>query len=92
MLFYSYDRLKFGNESIFRIIIDELNFLYLQGIDIKHEGLKKILELTVIVGDNLGLHGIFVFNECFSSTHYCRFCISTKTEMSSQCSEDEKKC
>lgn len=91
MLFHSSDRQKFGNNVIFKPLIDELNYLRNTGIEIETDDLKVNLkfELGVIIGDNLGIHGITGFVESFSSNHPCRVCNIRKEELRKQCYADD---
>lgn len=74
LLFHSSDRQKFGNNIIFKPIIEELNFLRATGIDIDTGHFKGNIkfELGLITGDNLGIHSIIGFVESFSSNYACR--------------------
>lgn len=90
LLFHSSDRQQFGNNIIFRLIIDELNYLKETGIDVntdKFEGNIKF-ELGLIIGDNLGVHSITGFVESFSSNYPCRMCKIKKEDMRKQCYVD----
>jgi len=90
LLFHSSDRQKFGNNIIFRPLIDELNYLKETGIEVntdKFEGNIKF-ELGLIVGDNLGIHSITGFVESFSSNYPCRICKIKKEDMRKQCYVD----
>lgn len=66
-------------------IIDEFTYLETNGIEIDTiDGPKKVyFILTLLQGDNLGLHGMLGLVESFSANHYCRFCKMEK----SQCQE-----
>lgn len=93
LLFYSGDRLHFGNKKTFDIIIKELTFLEKVGINITTD--ENVLVnvkfcLVALTGDNLGVHTILGLNESFSSTHYCRFCIDSKTNMNNQTVENPR--
>jgi len=67
LLFHSTDRQKFGNNIIFRPLIDELNYLKETGIEVKTDKFERNIkfELGLIVGDNLGVHSITGFVESF---------------------------
>lgn len=77
LLFNSLDRQMFGNRSVFQKAIDELHYLQTEGITIKHkDGNKQVyFVLSLVVGDNLGVHSIFGFVESFNATFFCRFCL-----------------
>ncbi|XP_022164877.1 uncharacterized protein LOC111029935, partial [Myzus persicae] len=91
LLFHSSDRQQFGNNIIFRPLIDELNYLKETGIEVntdKFEGNIKF-ELGLIIGDNLGVHSITGFVESFSSNYPCRMCkIKKEDNMRKQCYVD----
>jgi hypothetical protein len=87
------DRQKFGNNVIFKPLIDELNFLKDQGIDIEIKGefIRNIkFELGLILRDSLVLHSITGFVEKFSSNFPCRMCKVTKEVLIKQCYVDEQ--
>lgn len=88
-IFYSNDRLKFGNRKIFEPVINELKFLESEGINIKVAGNNYNIKFCLILlcGDNLGLHSILGLNESFSSNYYCRFCTEKKDTMKHQTHE-----
>lgn len=91
-IFHSTDRVHYGNEITFNIIINQLNQLENEGIFIETEqGTHNIFfSLAAIIGDNLGIHSIFGLHENFSSNYYCRFCTAPKAEMTNQISEKEQ--
>lgn len=87
-LFFSEDRKTFGNKKIFAPIIEELNYLYSDGIDV-HPNFEKIKFKTILIlGDNLGLNSILGFVESYSANFYCRFCKNVKHLMQRQVKED----
>lgn len=59
---------------------DELKDLKDEGIIINviGEDLDIFFALTLFVGDNLGVHMVYGFIECFSGNHPCRFCKTLK--------------
>lgn len=78
-LFHASDRVQFGNEAVFGHLIQELNHLDTEGIFVNQNKIKKIFfKVVVILGDNLGVHGILGFTESFSANYPCRFCKLTK--------------
>lgn len=79
LLFYSGDRSTFGNECIFRCLINELNELYNEGITINC-GVKIKFVVVAITSDNLGLNSMLGFNESFNSNYYCRICTCNKDQ------------
>jgi hypothetical protein len=88
-LFHSDDRTEFGN-SIFKTVIDEINFLAEEGVHIKVEGFEGNVKfiLGLIIGDNLGLHTILGFTQSFRANYSCRICKASKEVTISQCVED----
>lgn len=86
LMFHSSDRVKFGNNIIFKPLIDEFNLQEI-GIEIDTALFKGKLyfELGLILGDNLGLHSIIGFTESFSSNYPCRICTVEKKDMRVQC-------
>jgi hypothetical protein len=89
LLFYADDRVKFGNEAIFSILIDDINNLRTKGVEICIEGKKYQLFFVMVqlLGDNLGLNSILGYVESFSANHYCRACKMHKQQMVSACFE-----
>lgn len=85
-MFHSSNRVKFGNNIIFKPLIDEFNLQEI-GIEIDTALFKGKLyfELGLILGDNLGLHSIIGFTESFSSNYPCRICTVEKKDMRVQC-------
>ncbi|KAK4872724.1 hypothetical protein RN001_014753 [Aquatica leii] len=81
LLFYANDRVEFGNEKIFNVLVNELKFLENEGISVNlTDGSNRKIKFSVITitGDNAGLNSILGYNESFSSTYYCRICTSSK--------------
>jgi len=87
LLFHSSDRVKFGNNIIFKPLIDEINYLRGTSIYVNTDVFKGILkfELGVLVGDNLGIHGIRRFVESFSSNYPCRVCKMRNDDIKKLC-------
>ena len=77
ILFNTLDRTAFKNSVIFEKVIQELTFLQDEGITINLTTVevKIYFDLAIIIGDNLGLHSIFGFNESFRANKFCRFCL-----------------
>lgn len=80
-LFYSSDRVTFGNGIVFRSFISELLHLETEEITINtDEELKQIYFIaSFLLGDNLGINSLTGFQESFSSTYFCRICFSEKS-------------
>lgn len=87
------DKNKSSNRKVFRKLIEELNFLQSQGIDVNVNGLKHLVKfrLVLILGDNLGLNGIFGLVESFRANYSCRLCKVSSEESSTMVVEDESK-
>lgn len=81
LLFHSSDRSLFGNESTFKPIIDEINYLQQNGIKFTINGREETVyfALGVLTGDNLGLNSALGMAESFSANYYCRRCKMKKT-------------
>lgn len=92
-LFYTSDRTAYGNEKIFKNLIQELQYLEQEGITITvgAEKYKVYFTLLLILGDNLGLNSILGFTESFQAEYFCRFCLATKRETQTQVIENEEK-
>lgn len=93
LIFYSGDRIKFGNKNTFDLVIQELLFLEINGLNIatgEGQSINIKFCLVSVTGDNLGVHSIVGLNESFGSTYYCRFCTVLKGDMHTQTTEDSK--
>lgn len=77
-IFYSSDRVTFGNEAVFKVFLDELKFLETVGINVNNKQIFFVV--PVFLGDNLGVNSILGFHESFSSNNFCRACFSHKNE------------
>lgn len=82
LLFHSADLKEFGDKCVFSKLLEELKFLEHKGIIINSENQQYTLffRITLITGDNLGVHAILGFVESFSATFNCRFCKSPRNE------------
>ncbi|XP_031329046.1 uncharacterized protein LOC116160057 [Photinus pyralis] len=89
-LFYSDDRNLFGNQTIFKPFVEELQYLYSNGITVVTENGSKQIHfiLILILGDNLGLNSVLGLNENFSGNYFCRFCRCCKEDTQEMCSEN----
>jgi hypothetical protein len=87
LIFHSADRAEFGNESVFGILIEEINYLQNTGLSITIMGSTYIIRLRMmqLLGDNVGLNSILGYVESFSATCYCRIC-----KMGKDCSKADK--
>lgn len=90
LIFSSKDREEYGNFAVFRPLIEELKYLESQGIELNLSGNKVRIyfKLALILGDNLGLHGILGFVESFQANFACRFCKMNKIQRSLATTED----
>lgn len=87
--FFSEDHKFYGNQNVFKPVVEMLNELYLSGITVNYKKIRKVkFIVTLILGDNLGLNGILGFTECFFANYYCRFCILNKSILQTQLFED----
>ncbi|CAD6208546.1 GSCOCG00010541001-RA-CDS [Cotesia congregata] len=71
-----------SKNNIYRPLVNGIKFLEEKGIQINtRTGTKTVyFVLGLILGDNLGLHGLLGFTESFVATYYCRFCKLSKNE------------
>lgn len=90
LLFYSDDRVTYGNKATFALLIHDLKKLETEGILIKTENGNERVHFTVVVvtGDNLGVHSVLGLVESFSANFFCRFCTLHKTVTASLDTED----
>lgn len=71
-----------GNDAIFGIVTDELNFLSHNGVPANLNG-KKItvyFALGLLLGDHEALNSASGFMEGANATHYCMICKMSKAE------------
>jgi hypothetical protein len=82
LLFLSSDRTQFGNNDVFRILIDEIKYLQDVGITVNIRGQEHTIffKLAQLLGDNLGLNGILGYTQSFSAHHFCRVCRISKKQ------------
>lgn len=92
-LFKTDDKKQYGNHKIFKDLISKLNYLETVGIDISVSDkiFKIYFSVSLILGDNLGLHSILGFSESFVASYPCRFCKSPKTECQEQLMQNDNK-
>ncbi|CAD6232813.1 GSCOCG00012245001-RA-CDS [Cotesia congregata] len=81
MMFNPLDRHDVTDDVLFDKIILELDKLRDEGINIELSNcsVKVYFQLSLILGDNLGVHSLFGLTESFNAKYFCRFC---KTERS----------
>lgn len=82
-IFESKFRKKIGNNSAFSPAIQELTFLYENGISITVDGhqTRVFFCFCLIIADNLGANGILEFVESFTGNFFCRMCKLHRVEM-----------
>lgn len=89
-LFHSKDRKNSdeGNDAIFYILVEELNFLAREGINLVIDGkiTTVFFFLGLFTGDNEGLNSALGFIEGPNANHYCRFCKMNKYDSQKNCS------
>jgi hypothetical protein len=87
LLFHASDRAQFKNAAMFRILVDEINYLQDHGI-VLHlpQGDQKVyFAQGLLTGDNLGLNTILGYSMSFNATYYCRFCTTGKEDCEKDC-------
>ena len=92
-LSYGNDRKTYGNASIFKRCIEELNFLKTHGITINIGGVKQqvYFECCLVLGDNLGMNGLLGFVESFSANFFCRLCNASSSDAKWMTAENKNK-
>lgn len=90
LYFKTIDRDLFSNAAIFQKLIDEINDLQTKGIIINVDGSEHLVHfhLAHVIGDNLGMNGIFDFVSCFTANFCCRFCKIHKDNLHFSCVEN----
>jgi len=81
LLFNSIDKKEVGNTEIFKNLISDIKDLEENGMEvlINDESIKLYFCLALIIGDNLGLHGMMGFSESCVANYTCKFCRCSKT-------------
>ncbi|XP_018322739.1 uncharacterized protein LOC108735320 [Agrilus planipennis] len=89
LLFKTQDRKRFGNQNIFNIIIEELQYLHEVGIEVSVSGKmhRIFFQHALTNGDNLGQNQMLGFVENFIANYCCRFCKLSKEMRHSLCYE-----
>lgn len=77
----------YNNDEVFTAVKDELKFLEDEGIIVSTKAGREV-RIRFILGDNLGIHSMLDFVECFSATYPCRFCKATNAMVKQLCVED----
>lgn len=90
-LFFSEDRVDYGNRKVFQPIINMLNELYASGINVEYGEIRTVKFIVcLILGDNLGLNDILGFTKGFKANFFCRFCKSHRSLTHRQLIEELK--
>lgn len=92
-IFYSKFKKACGNYAIFKKLIEDLNYLCETGINIQvgQKTVKIYFELTLFLGDNLGMNSVCGFSEGFTGNKFCRICTAKKSECKIMIEEDPSK-
>lgn len=77
--------------DMFVPIIQELKYLETSGIEVKTSNGKFqiFFSLAKIIGDNLAVHQMLGFSQCFSANFPCRFCKIHYSDISQVCAESQ---
>ena len=74
------DLKEFGVKKVYQTLIDDLKTLETTGLDMGEE--EPLLGTVVaVLGDNLGSHSLGGYVESFSDTHFCHYCLVSRTEL-----------
>lgn len=87
-LFHSSDRSYFGNKTVLNPLIKEFSDLEINGIYIQETKEHVYFAVSLVLGDNLGIHSLLGLTESFSSNYFCRFCIGDKQILRTLTRED----
>lgn len=77
----SNDLRHFGFPRILEPLLNDLKTFEVEGVYIESLGDSVRGSVFAVVADNLAAHGLAGFKESFNSSHVCRFCLSSKTNM-----------
>lgn len=80
---------KFGNATVFRKVIEDINDISENGLKININGKEITLffQCTLVLGDNLGLNSTCGFHENFVKVPYCRICTADHNLCKTMCQE-----
>lgn len=75
---------KYGLDVLLSPLIKDLNILATSGFNVEINGTNHNNkgEVLFISGDNLSLHKLGGFSQCFNSGRVCRFCLASKPGLS----------
>ena len=76
MLYNSSDVKMCGYSALFKRFLTDMKSLETEGLQIQTNTFNGIIHAAVaqVVGDNLGIHGLFGFAEGFTANYPCRHC------------------
>lgn len=83
-LWHSLDVKRYGYDKLFMPLLKQLEDLESEkGLMVMVHGQSVSLHGIVVAfsADNLGAHSLFGYLESFSANHFCRFCLTHKTEI-----------
>lgn len=74
---------KYGMQSIYQWLLDDLHELDRSGLSIFLNGEKINIRCVILVcsADNLGAHQLGGYVDSFSANHPCRFCLVSKVDL-----------
>ena len=87
LLFNTENKKNYSFNKILYPLIEEIKYLEETGIIIG--GKRVYFVLGLLLGDNLGLHSMCGFTECFVANFSCRFCKASRCMCKEMCVEDK---
>ena len=90
LLCHASDRKIYTNSKVFRILIEEINYLQRHRIQVETESGRKIriyFALAGILGDNLGLNEVLGYVASFNANYFCCWCKTLKAITHTDCQE-----
>ncbi|XP_062539082.1 uncharacterized protein LOC134207373 [Armigeres subalbatus] len=83
---------KIGINKLVEQLVKTFKKIEEEGVLILHQGvhIKVRFVLTMVQGDNLGIHTLLLLSGSFNATFYCRFCRRSKQELQKDCKEHEE--
>jgi len=90
LFFHAQDK-EFGSADVYRPFLTELKSLESEGLKIvvEKEEIEVYFALCLFFGDNLGVHSVLGFVECFVANLPCRACRIPRTQAAVQVSLDK---
>ncbi|XP_033231553.1 uncharacterized protein LOC117182573, partial [Belonocnema kinseyi] len=80
---------EYGNDDVFRKLVDEINYLQDNGLSFKLNGEEIMIYFAIglFMANNLGLNSAMGYVESFRGTYFCRLCKAKLKDTHHDCYE-----